>query len=165
MSEQEAVGKTALTFPGEREIHVERIFAAAPDRVFAAYVDPELIPQWWGPRGTTTIVEELDATPGGRWRYVSRNADGSETAFRGVFREVSPPDRLVQTFEWEGLPGHVSVDSAVFEDLGDGRTKVVSTTVFHAAEERDGMIESGMERGMNESYERLDELLASQEAS
>jgi uncharacterized protein YndB with AHSA1/START domain len=160
MSEQEAAQKATVTLPGEREIHVERIFAAPRERVFAAYVDPELIPQWWGPRGTETIVEELDARPGGAWRFVSRNADGSEITFRGVFREVTPPQRLAQTFEWDGMPGHVSVDTAVFEDLGDGRTKVVSTTIFHAQEERDGMIDSGMERGMNESYERLDELLA-----
>jgi len=162
MSEQEAIRKAALTFPGEREIHVERIFDASPERVFTAYVDPELIPRWWGPRGTTTIVEELDARPGGTWRFLARNPDGSEIVFRGVFREVTPPERLAQTFEWDGMPGHVSVDTAVFEDLGDGRTKVVSDTVFHTAEERDGMLESGMEKGMNETYERLDELLAEQ---
>ena len=92
-----------------------------------------------------------------------RNSDGSETAFRGVFREVVPHERIVQTFEWEGMPGHVSVETAVFEDRGD-RTRVVSTSVFHTPEERDGMIESGMERGMNETYARLDELLAAQGA-
>lgn len=162
MSEQEGVRKAAVTLPAEREIHVERTFEAARERVFAAYTDPELIPKWWGPRGTTTIVEEMDATAGGGWRFVMRNSDGSETGFRGVFREVTPHERIVQTFEWEGLPGHVSVDTAVFEDLGDGRTRVVSTSIFHTAEERDGMIESGMERGMNETYERLDELLAGQ---
>ncbi len=162
MSEQEAAQKAALTFPGEREMHVERIFAAPPERVFRAYVDPELIPQWWGPRGTETIVEELDATPGGVWRFLARDPDGSEIRFRGVFREVTPPERLAQTFEWDGMPGYVSVDTAVFEDLGDGRTKVVTTSIFHTSEELDGMIESGMEKGMNETYERLDELLAGQ---
>ncbi len=161
MSEQQAATKATLTTPGEREIHVERTFDAPRDRVFAAYTDPELIPQWWGPYGTTTTVEELDATAGGRWRFVIHNSDGSETGFRGVFREVIAPERIVWTFEWEGLPGHVSVDTATFEDLGN-RTRVVSTTVFHTPEERDGMLESGMEKGMNETYARLDELMARQ---
>ncbi len=159
MSEQDAVGKSTVTLPGEREIVVERVFDAPRGRVFAAYTDPQLIPQWWGPRSTTTIVDEMDATTGGRWRFVMRNEDGSESGFRGVFREVSAPERIVQTFEWEGMPGHVSVDTATFEDLGD-RTRVVSVSVFHTPEERDGMLESGMESGMNETYARLDELLA-----
>lgn len=157
---EEAGRKATVTLPGEREIHVERTFDGPRERVFAAYIDPEAIPKWWGPRNTTTIVDELDPTAGGKWRFVMRDSDGTETGFRGVFREVTPHERLVQTFEWEGMPGHVSVDTAVFEDLGDGRTKVVSTSIFHTPEERDGMIESGMERGMNETYERLDELLA-----
>jgi len=163
MSEQESAGKAALSLVGDRELHVERTFEATRERVFAAYTDPELVPQWWGPRETTTIVDEMDATTGGRWRFVARNPDGSETAFRGVYREVTPPERIVQTFEWEGMPGHVSVETAVFEDLGD-RTRVVSTSVFHLGEEREGMLESGMERGMNQTYDRLEELLAGQQA-
>jgi uncharacterized protein YndB with AHSA1/START domain len=159
MSEQDVAGKSTVTLPAEREIHVERVFDAPRGRVFAAYTDPELIPQWWGPRSTTTIVEELDARTGGIWRFTMRNEDGSETVFRGVFREVTAPERIVQTFEWDGMPGHVSVDTATFEDLG-GRTKVTSTSIFHTPEERDGMLEAGMERGMNETYARLDELLA-----
>ena len=160
MSEQEAARKADLTFPGDREIHVERIFDAPPERVFNAYTDPELIPRWWGPRGTETIVEELDARTGGAWRFRARTSDGSEIVFRGFFREVTPHERIVQTFEWDGMPGYVSVDTAVFEDLGDGRTRIVSDSIFHTAEERDGMVGSGMEKGMNETYERLDELLA-----
>jgi uncharacterized protein YndB with AHSA1/START domain len=160
MSEQESAARKAITtLVGEREIHVEREFDAPRERVFAAYTDPDLVPRWWGPRQTTTVVEEMDATTGGSWRFLSRNPDGSETRFRGVYREVTPPERIVQTFEWEGMPGHVSVETAVFEDLGD-RTRVVSTSVFHASEEREGMLESGMERGMNETYDRLEELLA-----
>jgi uncharacterized protein YndB with AHSA1/START domain len=161
MSEREVAGKSTVTLPAEREIHVERVFDAPRERLFAAYTDPELIPRWWGPRGTTTIVDELDAKTGGRWQFRMRNEDGSETVFRGVFREVAAPERIVQTFEWDGMPGHVSVDTASFEDLGD-RTRVVSTSIFHTGEERDGMLDSGMERGMNETYARLDELLAGQ---
>ena len=159
MSEQEAARKAEVTTPSEREIHVERVFEAPRDRVFAAYTDPALIPRWWGPRGTSTSVEEMDATTGGKWRFVVRNSDGSETGFRGIFREVAAPERIVQTFEWEGMPGHVSVETATFEDLGD-RTKVTTVSIFHTTEERDGMLGSGMETGMNETYARLDELLA-----
>jgi uncharacterized protein YndB with AHSA1/START domain len=162
MSQQESAHKAAMTLVGDREIHVEREFDAPRERVFEAYTDPELIPQWWGPRGTTTIVDELDARTGGKWQFRAPNSDGSEIVFRGVFREVTSPERIVQTFEWDGMPGHVSVDTAVFEDLGDGRTKVVSDSIFHTPEERDGMLGAGMEKGMNETYERLDELLAKQ---
>ena len=158
MSDQQ-VYKHTLTTPGDREIHVERVFDAPRDRVFAVYTDPELIPEWWGPRGTTAIVDKMDARSGGDWRFVVRQADGSETAFRGTYREVTPPERIVQTFEWEGMPGYVSVETATFEDLGD-RTKVTTVSIFHTPEERDGMIESGMERGMSETFARLDEVLA-----
>ena len=160
MSEQEAARKAILTTPGDREIRTERVINASRERVFAAYLDPELIPNWWGPRGTSTVVDELDATVGGRWRFVIRKSDGGEIGFRGVFREIAAPERIAQTFEWEGLPGHVSIDTASFEDLGE-RTRIVTTTVFHTPEERDGMLGSGMEGGMNDTYDRLEELLAS----
>ena len=154
----DTANKAAVTTPTDREIHVERVFDAPRDRVFAAYTDPELVPQWWGRRESETIVTEMDVRPGGAWRFVSKSEQG-ETAFRGTYREVTPPERIVQTFEWEGMPGHVSVETAEFEDLGD-RTKVTTTSIFHTTEERDGMLGSGMEIGMNETYERLDELLA-----
>ncbi|UGS38062.1 SRPBCC family protein [Capillimicrobium parvum] len=159
-SQQKDARRTLVTTPGDRDIHIERIFDAPRDRVFATYTDPELIPEWWGPRGTTTIVDVMDVRTGGSWRFVTRGEDGSETGFRGTYREVTPPERIVQTFEWEGMPGHVSVESATFEELDDGRTRVVTTSVFHTTEERDGMVGSGMEGGLRETYERLDELLA-----
>ena len=121
--------------------------------------DPALIFEWWGPRGTATEVDQMDVRPGGAWRYVVRNQDGSETAFRGTYREIVAPERIVQTFEWEGMPGHVSVETAVLEDLGE-RTRLVSTSLFHTIEERDGMIASGMEGGAADTYNRLEELLA-----
>ncbi len=151
--------KAEITTPTDREIHIEREFNAPRDRVFAAYTDPELIPQWWGPHGTTTVVDRMDVKTGGEWRFVSRDGDGNETAFRGAYREVSAPDRITQTFEWEGMPGYISVETAEFQDLGE-RTKVVTTSVFHFQEDRDGMLQSGMEKGMNETFERLDALLA-----
>ena len=156
---QQAPTATVVTTPADREIHIERVFDAPRDRVFAVYTDPQLIPEWWGPRDTTTVVDEMDVRPGGSWRFVMRSADGSESGFRGVYREVTPPERIVQTFEWEGMPGHICVETATFEDLGD-RTKVTTVSLFHTTEERDGMLGSGMEGGLNETYARLDELLA-----
>jgi uncharacterized protein YndB with AHSA1/START domain len=158
-SEHHQAPSATITTPTDREIRIERVFDAPRDRVFALYTDPELIPEWWGPRETTTIVDEMDVRQGGRWRFIMRNSDGTESAFRGTYREVTPPERIVQTFEWEPMAGHVSVETATFEDLGD-RTKVTTVSLFHTTEERDGMLESGMERGMNETYARLDELLA-----
>ena len=148
-----------VTTPTDREIRIERVFDAPRDRVFAVYTDPELIPEWWGTRDATTVVEQMDVRPGGSWRFLVRSSDGSETAFRGTYREIAAPERIVQTFEWEGMPGHVCVETATFEDLGD-RTKVTTTSLFHTGEERDGMLSSGMEGGLNETYARLDELLA-----
>jgi uncharacterized protein YndB with AHSA1/START domain len=158
-SNQQQAHAATVTTPTDREIHTERIFDAPRDRVFAAYTDPELIPEWWGPHGTTTVVDKLDVRAGGDWRFVIRNSDGSETGFRGTFREVSPPERIVQTFEWEGLPGHVSVETVEFEDLGD-QTRMTGVSLFHTTEERDGMIQSGMEGGMNETFARFDEVLS-----
>jgi uncharacterized protein YndB with AHSA1/START domain len=157
--QQQSDRLATVTTPSDREIHIKREFDAPRDRVFAVYTDPALVPEWWGPRETTTIVDVMDVRAGGSWRFVARERDGSETAFRGTYREVTPPERIVQTFEWEGMPGHISVETAVFEDLGD-RTKVTTTSVFHTTEERDGMLGSGMEGGMNQTYQRLDELLA-----
>jgi uncharacterized protein YndB with AHSA1/START domain len=149
-----------VTPRADREIVSERTFDAPRERVFAAFTDPELIPQWWGPHGGTTIVAEMDVRPGGAWRYIYRNEDGSETAFRGVYREVTPPERLAQSFEYEPMPGYISIDISTFEDLGDGRTKVTTVSQFHTPEERDGMLAAGMAKGMGETYDRLEELLA-----
>ncbi|MGI8803042.1 MAG: SRPBCC family protein [Solirubrobacteraceae bacterium] len=138
---------------------MERVFDAPRDRVFATITDPELIPEWWGPRGTKAIVDQMDVRPGGSWRFVIDSSEAEPTAFRGTYREVTPPERIVQTFEWEGMPGHVVVETATFEDLGD-RTRLVTTSLFHTTEERDGMLNSGMQRGADETYTRLDEVLA-----
>ncbi len=159
MSEQETAEKLMVTTPVEREIRIERIFEAPRDAVFAAYTDPALIPEWWGPRGMTTIVEEMEPKAGGKWRFKMRDPEGGETEFRGVYREVTAPERIVQTFEWDGMPGHVSLETADFEDLGE-RTRLVGVSVFHLPAERDGMLESGMEGGLGETYSRFDEVLA-----
>lgn len=101
----------------------------------------------------------MELERGGHWRYVEHAPDGVE-GFEGRYREVTPPERIVQTFEWDGMPAYVIIESATFEDLGDGRTKVVNVSLFHTTEERDGMLQSGMEGGLNESYAALDRLLA-----
>ena len=147
-----------VTTPADREIHIERVFDAPRDRVFAAYTDPALIPEWWGPHGTTTIVDKMDVAGRRQLAVRDRDSDGSETGFRGTYREVTPPERIVQTFEWEACPATCRSRPPTFEDLGD-RTKVTTVSIFHTTEERDGMLGSGMEGGLNETYERLDELL------
>lgn len=156
----EAAPKKAIITPlGDREFRIEREFDAPRDVVFAVYTDPELIPQWWGRRGHTTVVDRMDVRAGGGFRFLTTGPDGAENAFRGTYREVTPPQRIVQTFEWEGMPGYVSIETATFEELGD-RTKVTTVSTFHTTEERDGWLRSGMEAGVNELYERLDGLLA-----
>jgi uncharacterized protein YndB with AHSA1/START domain len=147
-----------VTTPTDREIRIERVFDAPRERVWQAFTDPELLAQWWG-RGNKMVIERMEVERGGHWRFVEHGPDG-EHGFEGRYREVTPPERLVQTFEWDGMPGYVAVDTAVFEDLGDGRTKLVTTSLFHTTEERDGMLESGMETGLNQSYAALDKLLA-----
>lgn len=159
MSAQAKESKTTITTPSEREIVSERVFDAPRDLVFETFTDPELIPAWWGPRGSTTIVDKMEFEVGGAWRFVHRDVDGSETGFRGTYREITPPERIVQTFEWEGMPGHVIVETAEFEDLGD-RTKITTRSLFHTTEERDGMLASGMESGLTETHDRFTELLA-----
>ena len=147
-----------VTTPSDREIRIERVFDAPRELVWRAHTDPKLIEQWWG-RGNKLVIERLEVERGGHWRFVEHGPDGVH-GFEGRFREVTPPERLVQTFEWDGMPGYVAVNTATFEDLGDGRTKIVATSLFHTTDERDGMLQSGMETGLGESYEALDHLLA-----
>lgn len=147
-----------LTTPTDREIRVERIFNAPREKVWRAFTEPDLIAKWWG-RGNKVVIERMEVHAGGHWRMVEHH-DGGQDGFEGRFREVTPQDRIVRTFEWDGMPGYVIVESATFEDLGDGRTRIVSVSLFHTTEERDGMMNAGMEGGMNESYAALDRLLA-----
>jgi uncharacterized protein YndB with AHSA1/START domain len=145
--------------PGIPQILITREFAAPRELLFRAHTDPELLVQWLGPRRLTTTVECLDVQHGGTWRYTARDTDGSEYGFRGVFHGTPSPDGIVQTSEFEGVPGHVSLETLNFEERGD-KTLIRSNSVYQSVEDRDGMIESGMESGLNEGYERLDELLA-----
>ncbi len=158
MSASTKQGRADLTTPADREIRIERVFDAPRDHVWRAFTEPDLLAQWWG-RGNKLVIERFELERGGHWRFVE-HADGEEHGFEGRFREVTPQDRIVQTFEWDGMPAYVVLETVEFHDRGDGATKVVNTSLFHTSEERDGMLQSGMEGGLNESYAALDRVLA-----
>jgi len=146
--------------PGKHEIIQSRVFDAPRELVFNVMTDPTLIPQWWGLRNNTTIVDKMDVRAGGLWRYVQRDQQGTEFAFHGVYHAITAPERIVDTFEFEGMPGHVMLETMTLEAQADGTTKVIVSSVFQSVADRDGMLSSGMEEGANESYDRLAELLA-----
>ncbi|GAB6985401.1 SRPBCC family protein [Nocardioides pyridinolyticus] len=143
-------------------IRITREFDAPAERVFRAHTDRDLFAQWIGPRRIHTRITEWDATTGGRWAYRNTRAeDGLDTGFFGSFHEVRPNERIVQTFTWEGAPDGVSLETMTFEDLPDGRCRIVGTSVVESLELRDLILSSGMEVGVNEGYEKLDAILAS----
>lgn len=148
-----------LTAPdGVPFVEFERIFDAPVAAVFEAHRDPDLLKQWMGPHGYEMVIEEYDFRPGGSYRYLHRNPEGEEYAFRGVFHAVRENEMAIQTFEFEGFPDVVSLEHLNLEDLGDGRTRLRARSVFPSMEARDGMVESGMEQGMAEGYDRLEQL-------
>jgi uncharacterized protein YndB with AHSA1/START domain len=153
-----ATKPATVSTPSDREVRAERIFDAPRERVWKAMTDPKLVAQWWG-RGNQVVVEKLELERGGHWRFVEHSEHGPQ-GFGGRYREVTPPERIVQSFEWDGMPGHVLIETMTLEDLGDGRTKLVTVALYHTSEERDGMMASGMIEGMNQSYEALDKVLA-----
>jgi uncharacterized protein YndB with AHSA1/START domain len=150
--------KLMVTTPTDREIVMARDINAPRDLVFEAHSSCEHLSKWWGPRRLEVSSCDLDFRPGGAWRIVHRDAEGNEFGFRGEFREIVRPERITWTFEWEGLPGHVSVQTVSLEEH-DGVTTLTSTAVFDSVEDRDGMLQSGMESGAAESMDRLDEYL------
>ena len=153
------VEKTSLIAePGEPTIVMTRVFEAPRELVFEACSKCEHLEKWWGPRRFTQTVCEMDFRPGGAWRFVQRDTDGNEFAFRGEYREIVPPDRIVQTFEFAGMPGHASVETLTLVER-DGKTTLTATSVFDSVEDRDGVLQSGMEAGARETWDRLAELL------
>jgi uncharacterized protein YndB with AHSA1/START domain len=165
--DQRMANPTTITAePGKMDILVIREFDAPRDLVFKAYTDPELVKQWLGPRRLKMIVEKFESRDGGTYRYIHEDDHGNKYAFRGVNHEVLPPERIIGTFEFEGLPerGHVALQTARFEALSGGRTRVTGQSVFQSVADRDGMLKSGMDRGVNEGFERLDDLLTSMSA-
>lgn len=140
-------------------IRMTRDFHATPEQLFRAHTDPELFAQWVGPADRTCKIDHWECRTGGSWRYLNPRPDGSEEeGFHGSFHEVRP-DRLVQTFTWEGYPDGVSLETMTFEDLGDGWTRLHAQSLLDSFEVRDMMISSGMESGVNDGYVKLDAIL------
>ena len=139
-------------------VRITREFDAPPEKVFRAHTDPELLVQWCGPRRHEMRIDHYDCRAGGSYRYLHLS-DGNEYAFRGCFHEVRPVELIVQTFTFEGEPDGVALERLVFDDLGAGRTRLRGTSLVDSFEGRDAFLASGMEQGVRESYERLDELL------
>jgi uncharacterized protein YndB with AHSA1/START domain len=140
-------------------IDITREFDAPRDLVFRAYTDPDLLKQWLGPRAYTMTIDTYEPRDGGKWRYIHTDADGNAWAFHGVFHGEQSPDGMLQTFEFEGAPGHVSLEKLTLEERG-GKTIARTHSVYQTVEARDAMVESGMESGVTDGYERLDDLLA-----
>jgi uncharacterized protein YndB with AHSA1/START domain len=146
--------------PGTQQIVILREFDAPRELVYRAYTDPELLVQWMGPKRLTMTVERHELRDGGRYHYIHRDENGEEAGFHGVFHgEPSLDGGVVRTFEFEGYPGHVSLETLILEER-DGKTLSRAVSVFQSVEDRDGMMASGMESGVNEGMEKLDELLA-----
>ena len=144
--------------PGKQEITSTTVFDAPRELVFRCYTDPKLVAQWWGPRRYEIQVDKYDARRGGEWHVVHVGPDGDRHSFRGVNHDVVAPERICQTFEYEGVPGHVALQTATFEAVGN-KTRVVEHSVFESVMDRDGMVASGMQEGADESVARLGELL------
>lgn len=150
---------TVTAEPGKQEVFITREFDAPRELVFKAHIDPKLYVQWLGPHGYEMILEEFEPVNGGKYRYIHKDKDGNEYGFHGTFHEISI-DNMVQTFEFEGYPGHVSLDCMTLEALPNNRTRATIHSIFQSVSDRDGMIQNGMEKGVREGYERLDEILA-----
>jgi len=148
--------------PGKQEVLITREFDAPRELVFKAFTDPNLYVQWLGPRDLTMRLEKFEPRAGGMWRYIHRDKQGNEFGFHGVYHEVTAPERIIDTFEFEGLPerGHVVLETARFEALPGGRTRLTIQDVYQSVADRDGMVQSGMERGVKDSHDRLEELMA-----
>jgi uncharacterized protein YndB with AHSA1/START domain len=142
-----------------RAYTMSRTFNAPRELVWKACTDPELLPKWWGPRYLTTTVQEGELKVGATWRMIQTDPEGNQYAFRGVYKEIEPPSRLVLTFEFEPMAGHISTQALDFEALAGGRTKLTATMTFESLEDLEGMLQSGMEGGADESWDRLEELL------
>ncbi len=140
-------------------VRITRDFDAPRAKVFRAHTDPELVAQWLGPHGVEMSIDHFDCRTGGSYRYVHRQGD-EEYGFHGSFHEVRLDELIVQTFTYEGMPDGVALEKLVLEDLGDGRTRLTSTSLVDSFADRDAFVASGMEVGVREGYERLDQVLA-----
>lgn len=144
--------------PGKQEFSYTRTFDAPRSLVFQIYTDPDLLPNWWGPRNLTTRVDKMDVRPGGQWRFIQRDQEGHEYGFHGVYHSIEPDKEIVSTFEYEGVPGHVSMETVKFVEA-DGKTTIIGQSVFQSVADRDGMVNTGAESGMIDLMDRLEETL------
>ncbi len=144
--------------PCSQEIIITCMIDAPRELVFNAFIDPILIERWWGPKYLATTVDVFDACSGGSWRFLQHDKDGNQYAFHGVFHAINSPEQIVQTFEYEGSPGHILLDTIVFEEV-DGKTKITDKSVFQCVEDRDAMLSENMEAGSSESMESLAEMM------
>jgi uncharacterized protein YndB with AHSA1/START domain len=144
--------------PGKQELFITRDFDAPRELVYRAFTDPKLVAQWFGPRDYSTRVDKMEARPGGLWRFVQRDKNGNEFAFHGVHHDSVAPERIVATFEFEGVPGHVLLQTVTFEPLGE-KTRMVEQLLFQSVGDRDGMVASGMQEGSDDSMDRMADLL------
>lgn len=149
--------QTFTAEPGGSQVITSRHLPAPPEKVFQAFTNAELIAKWWGPRQYETIIDEYEPRRGGCWRFIHKDESG-EYGFRGVIHELLLNERITQTFEFEGMPGHVVLEQLTLAPEGDG-TRVTTVSAFSSVEDRDGMVNSGMEGGLTESYDRLEELV------
>lgn len=148
-----------LTLPSDTQILITRTLDAPREKVWRVITDPKLIPEWWGPRGYTTVVDVMDVRVGGRWRFLLTNLEGIETAFNGVYKEVAGPEKLVNTFEFEPMAGHITTEHVTLTEEGK-KTFFVNRIECMSAEDRDGIVQSGMEWGSRQTMDKLEELLA-----
>lgn len=153
--------KSTFTLPTDQEIQISRIFDAPCELVFRAHTDASLIAQWWGQGNNSTLVDQLDLRVGGQWRFIQRS-DAGEYIFRGEYREITPPHRLVSTFEFEGMPGPTIIETRIFEDMGNGKTRLTTTSLFGSKEERNNTMSYGFRHGAEHSWEILQDFLAKQ---
>jgi uncharacterized protein YndB with AHSA1/START domain len=151
-------GKLTVTTPSDTEIQMTRVFDAPRDLVFEAHSSAEHMKEWWGPRKYETISAEVDFRPGGKWRIVHRGPDGEEYGFHGEYREIVPPQRITWTFEFEGAPGQVAVETVTLEEH-EGKTTLTAISDAGTKEARDAVLESGMTEGAAETWDRLEEYL------
>lgn len=159
------VGKTNfLAEPGKQEIVMSRTFDAPRELVYRLWTDPAMLPEWWGPAAMTTIVDRMEVRKGGVWRYIQRDGQGNEYAHSGVYHAAVAPERLVQTYEFEGMPGSVGLVTVAFAEQPDGRTKLIETTLYPSTEVRDGVLHSGMTGGAAELTDRFAALLTKLQA-
>src|SRR3984893_13196038 len=153
---------TIIAEPGKQEMLITREFDAPRELVFQAFTDPELYVQWLGPSRLAMMLDKFEPTSGGRWRYIQKDQSGNEFGFHGVYHEVLAPERIIDTFEFEGLPekGHVALETLTLEELPGGRTRLTAQSVFQSVADRDAALQSGMEEGVKDTYNRLEELIA-----